>query len=389
MVEESDHRRTFDRLRQLESLLGLEDARAFHYLACLIDLANRYHDPSSTDKALRWCEEIEKRPLSNSNEMLLAYYRANAWGVKATERHSDHMEAWRWEQPETINQILWLRKARLHPKFSTWDAVRRVQVLTNLSNQLDSLGRFVEAIPLWNEALEIKPRFGMARGNRGLALSNYARALFDPHHQAYFLASALRDLDLALSGEADFEGYSDVKAKEQFQQRKRQISRLVNVDKLEEELKTSDQSLGVSDDENRYRAWVLRKGLFLNPLNDLGYLNVAATDSFVLPSFTAGIGEPPTWLGFFSQMKQEFVSARWFYYEGTQSTGPHFSDRDVKLYNTLDYPSYGLRVERVKIAFRMAYSLFDKIAYFLNDYASLKIPEKQIYFRADYPRRVQ
>jgi hypothetical protein len=246
---------------------------------------------------------------------------------------------------------------------------------------LDSLGRFVEAIPIWNQALEIKPRFGMARGNRGLALSTYARALFDPYHRAYFLVSAFRDLEFALSDEADFEGYSDVEAKEQFQQRKRQISRLANADKLEEELKPGDVSLGVSDDEKRYRAWALREGLFLNPLNDLGCHNVAATDSFVLPSFTTGIGEPPTWLGFFNQLKQEFVSARWFFYEGTQSTGSHLSDRDVKLYNTLDYPSYGLQVERLKIAFRMAYSLFDKIAYFLNDYAGLKIPEKQVYFR--------
>jgi tetratricopeptide (TPR) repeat protein len=381
VVEEADYRRTFDRLGGIESLLGLEDAKAFHYLACLIDLASRYHDPSGTAKALRWCEELEKRSLSASNEMLLAYYRANAWGDKASERHLDHVEAWRWEQPETINQILSLRKARRHPRFPTWDSVRRAQVLTNLGNQLDGLGRFVEAIPIWNQALEIKPAFGMARGNRGLALATYARALFDPHHRAYFLLSAFRDLEFALSGEADFEGYSDAEAKQSFQQRMRQISRLANFDKLEEQLRLDDVPLAVGGDEMRYRAWALHEGLFLNPLNDLGGLSVAGTDSFVLPSFTTGIGEPPTWLGFFNQLKQEFVSARWFFYEGTRISGPHFSDRDVKLYNTLDYPSYGVHVERVKIAFRMAYSVFDKIAYFLNDYVGLKIPEKQVYFR--------
>jgi hypothetical protein len=80
-------------------------------------------------------------------------------------------------------------------------------------------------------------------------------------------------------------------------------------------------------------------------------------------------------------MKQEFVSARWLLYEGLNARTTHFSDRQVTLYNTLDYPSYGLGVERLKAAYRIAYSLLDKIAFFLNDYAKLNINERQIYFR--------
>jgi len=54
----------------------------------------------------------------------------------------------------------------------------------------------------------------------------------------------------------------------------------------------------------------------------------------------------------------------------------------VLLYNTLDYPAYGLATEKTKLAFRMAYSLFDKSAYFLNHYLKLGIPEKQVSFRS-------
>jgi hypothetical protein len=68
-------------------------------------------------------------------------------------------------------------------------------------------------------------------------------------------------------------------------------------------------------------------------------------------------------------------------WEGINSGEPHFSDREVLLYNTLDYPSYGLSVEKVKIAFRMTYSILDKIAYFLNHYLALSIPEKRVSFR--------
>jgi hypothetical protein len=93
------------------------------------------------------------------------------------------------------------------------------------------------------------------------------------------------------------------------------------------------------------------------------------------------IGEPPVLIGFFNQLKQEFVSARWLYFEAIHTTAPHISDRDVLLYNTLDYPAFGLSVEKVKISFRMAYSLLDKIAYFLNRYLKLNIAETQVSFR--------
>jgi LA2681-like HEPN/Phasin protein len=49
-------------------------------------------------------------------------------------------------------------------------------------------------------------------------------------------------------------------------------------------------------------------------------------------------------------MKQEFASARWLLYEGITARTTHFSDRQVRLSNTLDYPSYGLAVEKLKAA---------------------------------------
>ncbi|HHT9132747.1 MAG TPA: LA2681 family HEPN domain-containing protein [Candidatus Tripitaka californicus] len=116
-------------------------------------------------------------------------------------------------------------------------------------------------------------------------------------------------------------------------------------------------------------------------MNDLGPYPIAARDVFHTPSIVVGIKEGPYYHGYFNQMKQEFVSARYLYHEGISVRRPHFSDRDVRLFNTLDYPSYSLAVEKVKTAFRVSYSLFDKIAYFLNHYLHLSIPEKEITFR--------
>jgi hypothetical protein len=44
-------------------------------------------------------------------------------------------------------------------------------------------------------------------------------------------------------------------------------------------------------------------------------------------------------------------------------------------------PSLSLAIEKVKTAYRIAYSLFDKIGFFMNAYVSLGILEKQVSFR--------
>jgi hypothetical protein len=150
-----------------------------------------------------------------------------------------------------------------------------------------------------------------------------------------------------------------------------------------------DFSLGRSKAERSYRQWCLRQRLFLNRLNELGTHSIAAHDHLTAPSIVVGIDEGPYYQGFYNQMKQEFVSSRYLCYEGVNSKVPHFSDKGVLLFNTLDYPAYSLAVERVKAAFRICYSLLDKVAYFLNHYLGLGVPEHKVSFRTlwhDYDR---
>ncbi len=140
-------------------------------------------------------------------------------------------------------------------------------------------------------------------------------------------------------------------------------------------------SLGRGERERRYRRWCLDNTLFLNPLNDLGSHSIAARDVLSTPSIVVKLGEGPYYQGFYNQMKQEYVSARWLFYEATNSTKPHFSDRGVLLMNTLDYPAYSLAVEKAKSAFRTTFSVLDKIAFFINKYFALSIRENEVAFR--------
>lgn len=214
---------------------------------------------------------------------------------------------------------------------------------------------------------ELDPSFGMTLGNRGYGLMQYARSLYDTGHKRVFFHFAHKDLNAAVSSKASNHTHSDARAF--FTERKAEIETLLGARNVERTVAMEGYALGDSKDERHYRRWVLERGLFLNPLNDLGPYNIAARDVLSLPTFSTAIDAPPSLIGLFDHMKQEFVSARWFLYEGLNATVMHFSDRQVALYNTLDYPSYGLAVEKLKAAYRVAYSLLDKIAFFLNDYA--------------------
>lgn len=73
---------------------------------------------------------------------------------------------------------LLLRRALGSPAFESLHVVRRCQILTNLANQLDTAGRFVESRQLWGRALSLQPVFWMARANRARGLMHYAHALY-------------------------------------------------------------------------------------------------------------------------------------------------------------------------------------------------------------------
>jgi hypothetical protein len=136
------------------------------------------------------------------------------------------------------------------------------------------------------------------------------------------------------------------------------------------------QEISGTVEEREYRHWCLVNYLYLNPLNDLGPYAVATADSVGLPTHVVQRDAPHMFASFFYQMKREYASARWLLYEGLTVKMPHFSDRDVFLQATEPRPALSLAIEKAKIAYRISYSLFDKIGFFLNAYMKLGIPEK-------------
>lgn len=161
----------------------------------------------------------------------------------------------------------------------------------------------------------------------------------------------------------------------------------INVEEVRAFLDLETGRQGTSKTERTYRLWCLEHRLFLCPLNDLGPYLAAAADDLMLPPLTERFDDrpdghlPPPIIGLFSQMKQEYVSARFMLFEGMDSTKVHYSDRDVTLTDTFDYPLYSLASERVRTAFRIAYSLLDKVAFLVDRYWNLKKAPERISFK--------
>lgn len=355
------------------NLEGLTPDKALSHIAHLTDLSLDLGKTEGLQHSIQLSEELQKRELNSEHLALSHYFLANAHADIRKLSIAGTDKSWEWEQEEIEREIFHLRTALQTGRQSLPD-VRMCQILTNLGNVVDEIGRFVEAIEYWDKALDRLPSFPMARGNRGFGFTHYARSLYDPGHQAVFLKFSHTDLNEALSSQNLHES-----AKATFSGTLEWIESVISPEKINQDMESF--SLGRSKIEKSYRQWCLNESLFLNPLNDLGPYPIAANDVLGLSSIVVDLGEGPYYPGFFSQMKQEFVSARYLFFEGINAGKPHFSDKGVRLVNTLDYPSYSLAVEKMKIAFRIAYSLFDKIAFFLNHYMRLSIPERWVSFR--------
>lgn len=343
-------------------------------LGLLIDQAADEQNIDKLDQAIGRCQQFLSVDASVGCRSIVHYFLANAWsGKRLTLRVGD--EAWAWEQPELEKEILNLRKALLSSAQESIPTEYVCQILTSLGNALSYVGRSVEAVEYWNRALEMIPEFPMARGNRGYGLYHYARFLHDQGHLSLFLKEAHKDFSSALR----FELYPQ--AEQGFRELMSNIETFIPADFLQKEIDLNDFPLGNSKEEIAYRRWCVNQTLFINPLNDLGSYSIASADVLHLPDIVVPLGEGSYYAGFFNQLKQEFVSARFLLYEGLHSDEVHYSDHDVTLINTLDYPLYSLAIEKVKFAFRVAYSLFDKIAFFLNHYIDLGVPDRKISFK--------
>lgn len=351
-------------------------------LAIAIDTAIDAADRQTLEMLDKRCAALLRA--SSEEEVRLWYYRSN---VQAALQDIVDAQSWKWRQPHRERQILYLRRARATTGFAAIGPEGRAQILTNLANTLNSLGRSIEALQLYDDALDQIPHFAVALGNRGIARAELARQLHDAGNAIALMQAAAVDIERALGPDAFWDNdYPE--AIDLFRRWLDWLTALINHNQPRV-IDFEGFSLGRSKTEKRFRRWALNNQLFLSPLSVLGPHAIAAADTFGLPPHRGSFDEPPHFIAWYNQMKQEFAAARLMLFESIEGNDRHYADRHLLLVDTLDFHAFGLKVEKQRIAFRMAYGLLDKIAGFLNGYFKLGDDPNHLSLRTVWPTKGQ
>jgi len=341
----------------------LEDPYRLQLTGALYNLSEDLERETGLNKVIELNNEIAERELDKAHEAIRHFQLANAYSLR--DSWSENETAYTFfDSPDLLDAVGHARASVAQEFSSVLGATRETQSYVNFANHLSRLGRVCEALTWYNKALRNKPDHAMALGNRGQCKIHYAGLLFSSNHTIRFLHSAYQDFESALENWNDAHPYAESDFEARMKSVEKYTDEHLNIENEDE------YELGETPFDKKYHKWVLENHLYLNPLNDIYTHTSVAYDFFHLPDMLIPDGEDFPYPGIYNQMKQEYVSARYLYYEGKAKVddSPHFSDRDVKLPDALDYSVYGYRTEQIKTALRISYSIFDKIAVLINEY---------------------
>lgn len=350
------------------------------HLGRAIDAASDAGDEKALRKLAKECDDFLD-VASGVERVYILYFKSNTYSAIISSQRGDPDLLWGWEQADAIQNILSLRRAIAEPAFSTIDQVVSCQIRTNLANRLNALGRPVAANEQWLNVLDTEPRFAKALANQARAMVTCATSLYDSGHQIHLLATAASLFDAALGEDALWESEDrEAFAPALTEERDKILAHLVEVE-YDEDFDMNQWPLGASEEERAYRRWCLRERLFLNPLNECYTDSVAATDVLHLPDHIYSVEELPRFPAYYNLLKQEYVSARYRFWRATHLNDQDFLMRDVVMLDSGEGQALGHYSEDLKSAFRSAYSLFDKIGLFLNDYFDIGLAPGAVNFR--------
>lgn len=263
------------------------------------------------------------------------------------------------------------------------------QLNVNYANFFYQNGRFVKAVEILS-VFDSKNIFPMGMAQLGMKIYELSRCHYDSSQQSIMIYKSFHYIKLADEYDNPFPEKEEMQSLLNYY--KNSIISMLGQEYLDKQYTINDFLHPIddmSDDEIKYRRWVAKNKLSLNLLNDIfDYIEVGY-DPIHLPSMTEKIesNKVQYLFGLFNQVKQEYVSARFLAYEGFNIREPHFSDKEVYLINTLDYPVYGLGIEKIKACYRAVYSIFDKISFFINEYFDIGIKGNVGYVRLFSPEK--
>lgn len=370
------------RLMARTTLVDLSSTDALEHLGLLIDVAGDEQSEEGLRHAVHLGEELLDSGIAGADAAIVHYFLGNAWcRLRDLRGFADQNTVWEWEHEEAGAAILAFRKAYTHRRSADLALLRRCQIATNLGNLYSNVGRFVEALGYYNAALSLNANFGMAIAAKANCLLFYARALYDEGHQAVFARTVADLADDALQLPLEPGVHESLERQRRIAEGRAGLP----IEAFDEE---RQDSLGNDSEEASYREWCLDCRLYVNPLNDLVALPIAAQDVLHLPNIVVRTEVGSGFHGFFNHLKQEFAASRYFTFKALRTiTHRHYADNDIGLVETWNDTVLSLANEQLKWGFRSAYSILDKIAVFIAKYFDVDLPDHRVKFRSIWHRK--
>jgi len=299
-----------------------------------------------------------------------------------------------WFSDDLSKSIIFYRKALY--------ALRQVDYLTdeqqyllscietNLGNSLSSQGRSLCCIPFWDQAIERSnnPASIVSKANNELFLAD---SVYDSGHIGYHYFTAYNLINLGFEHidqlypeqKKDFaQGGRFMSFKSWFEDTSKE-GEFDYFESYEDEFETRKQK--------DYLEWCSENTLFLNDLNDVCKSEIVYQDTMAIPSITRKINlslsmhEELMYHGNFDELKNDFCYARYLVFSARNipNDQDHFFNKTYPHVDDMAHTISNLKAHHYKSAFRTLYSLFDKIAYFMNRFFDLNDIKKDRWISFD------
>jgi len=335
----------------------------------LIDLASELDDADCARKGVSLMKEVGEGRLSEEAKHAYLYNLGNGYGAlhyikripKGVQRSID--EDFR-SAKECYQRAMSLRGK------STESTSR---LYTNYGILLRGVGRHVEEIEAYDEALKAVPDFAMALWHKARGLRWYSRLVERPTKGSSLL-EAWQLLKKALEGGLD-PGHQ-AKAREELAE----LERIMKEPKAPAHKHT--EHVAHSDIEASYIKFCVENRLYLHPCPI--HVHEAYQDPLSVRFPTSSKDE---FLELRSDdlalIKQEYIAARFLLFSyRLQQPDLSFVDRGTYL-PSLREGSGQIYIQLLILSFRASFAILDKIAFFLNKFCRLGEEENRVYFREE------
>ncbi|MBU1033164.1 hypothetical protein KJ937_04530 [Patescibacteria group bacterium] len=381
LINSGESKKALERLAEFEKENSDDKRLIFYKPGFLIDIGNDLRDVKVIGEGINIGEQTLLKTNNNKTKAYLHYCLANGYTslYQLTETMGGIAD-------RTIPQSENLSQAKNHLLQATDieidDPNLEVQLLVNLGNSLDTLGRGIEAIHAYNKALRLSKNFPMAVVNRAKALRAFAE-ISDKHRPSIYI-TAYQDIKSVLDNPKLVQ-VGGPEAKKAFERELAYIeSRFQDKSLLKKNIKHPRyKTKGLTKFEKYYLDFCSQERLFLNFHIHDDHCEAAIEDPVFIRLITK-VDDNDTFYNFakqLNQIKEDYAVARLNLVQSQykQKAFNNISKRTSYVY-ALDYSQFNLYLGLLKSAFKDAFNILDKIAVFINDYYDLGLKENNIYF---------